>query len=1092
MTSVNIHWRREGEPATSYISEERIAGATIISGKNQPFGCVQLYLTKNIFSTDEEGKWDSPDPSHPEYVENGNYRPSIEVGVSTVDVEAYGEVKGYIISNVSTDDDHTIIIAYHPAYRLSHTLISSVFSNILTVDSVSENYATFNVGLEGYPDPEEEEEEYSIPNDWYRADSNRGCQSTYNSGFSTNTNNLNSEYKATGSSMINLSKYTSGRGYLGTSDSAKNKYTFWYQKDFVNLIFHIIVEDISEPDSEEEDKKYVRTIEWVEGRPDDIIRFIVKEALNMDIYPQYFSEPKTYYPNPDSSSIKDDVYSDYTEEVLERALAKGTKSMNATDDVFGTPIGHTDGDYTDRLRIRVNASITCGGLIDSIANLTNRKYSFSGEGFFMTDNVPNSSATEYTRGVDGTVSKDTVTINTTEGLLLDFDGEEKEDFNGTTVEAEPVSHSPEIQDNMDSIVISSQSVESENYAVNIPNTSAVGSKEGTRIILPIVDMGDDSTSDFNSYRNRMTKLCAYNTLVRRFKYDTNISYHISELTYEGPTADKKFGIVSEPPTVYADYDAFKKDTAKHTEGDTVLYDDGIVAEKCEWNGNEWEIVNLTEDTGITPRYSSNSFVKEIRDNFNGLIIKDVPLAYIIRSYPEYMTELVWGKAPTNDLSAHIKQQESESVSNSTSGNEDTGISNKYSSKLVVGNMTQKQLTENNDTRAGYTGLIMEKNVGSELYRLAGYNKGELQAYFNSQGEIMSGNDKVKINKDGITIGSVDETIEVPGYDNQFGFRAKGIRIDDDGLTLHKTSEGEKRVAQMTADGLTFVSEEEGEGEDNVIYNRMVTLGSEGLVTDILNIDRDGLTTSQGGVNISSDGVDTMKDGDGVKLNQNGLSLYSKSTPALNSTLKFIKKELDWNSATSYEVGDSVIYDKLSYTALKANTDKNPKDNTTYWKQEGVSEVTMGTISSGLVEIPVPDGTTGGISDNTETYATIIDGQSSDGGDSTLILRSTSKGLKSNTVIKSPQMSNIGAPIYMEYNGTVTLGYDPNGISRISSLGDMLMGYNSSKFPLGICNTSKKDTILRVLVRILQPCDQHNRDFIRYYSVDVNVGGISWK
>lgn len=162
MTLVNIHWKVEAGstkiPLTSTISEERIAGATIISGKNQPFGCVQLYLTKNLFSTDEEGKWDTLDVENVD-VENVNYRPSIEVGVSTVDVEAYGEVKGYIISNVSTDDDHTLIIAYHPAYRLSHTLISSVFSNLLTVNSVFENYATFNVGLEGYS------ASYNIPND---------------------------------------------------------------------------------------------------------------------------------------------------------------------------------------------------------------------------------------------------------------------------------------------------------------------------------------------------------------------------------------------------------------------------------------------------------------------------------------------------------------------------------------------------------------------------------------------------------------------------------------------------------------------------------------------------------------------------------------------------------------------------------------------------------------------------------------------------------------------------------------------------------------------------------------------------------------
>ena len=160
---------------------------------------------------------------------------------------------------------------------------------------------------------------------------------------------------------------------------------------------------------------------------------------------------------------------------------------------------------------------------------------------------------------------------------------------------------------------------------------------------------------------------------------------------------------------------------------------------------------------------------------------------------------------------------------------------------------------------------------------------------------------------------------------------------------------------------------------------------------------------------------------------------------------------------------------------------------------GGTEVTMGTISSGQVKIPVPDArpsVTGGISEK-ETYATIIEGQSSDEGDSTLILRSTSKGLTDETTIKS-SMSNKGAPIYMEYTNTVTLASNPNGINSIPYLGDTLMGYSSSRFPSGMYDEPKKpkNTRLRVTVEIEQPCDSTNWGFIRYYGIDVKVGGVS--
>jgi hypothetical protein len=111
-------------------------------------------------------------------------------------------------------------------------------------------------------------------------------------------------------------------------------------------------------------------------------------------------------------------------------------------------------------------------------------------------------------------------------------------------------------------------------------------------------------------------------------------------------------------------------------------------------------------------------------------------------WPSCLTEVVFGNPEFMDAQQQWSALTLEAQVSTEQGTEDSLISDRYASKLVIGNQTMSNLADN---RAGFTGLIMEKNWDSELYRLSGYNNGVLQAYFNSQGEIMSGDGSVIIN-----------------------------------------------------------------------------------------------------------------------------------------------------------------------------------------------------------------------------------------------------------------------------------------------------------------------------------------------------------
>ena len=243
----------------------------------------------------------------------------------------------------------------------------------------------------------------------------------------------------------------------------------------------------------------------------------------------------------------------YTNIELEASRTFGPNLMDSAQlesaiPTLGTPIGDASNPntFTERVRIRVNNSMSCGTLLHNLALFTNRSYSFTSEGFYMTgDENPRTGPLGIKTLHHGMVvydfneSDEFVTevkpITTVENLLLDAKQGAEENW-GTEatpkiVKAEKVVNISLLQDNGAEAAIDAQFVEADNYQAEVYNSSVKSMQRKSTISLPFVDSGGES----NRYRNRMAFICAFNVLVNNYKHYNNITYQTTEIIPTVPT-----------------------------------------------------------------------------------------------------------------------------------------------------------------------------------------------------------------------------------------------------------------------------------------------------------------------------------------------------------------------------------------------------------------------------------------------------------------------------------------------------------------------------------------------------------------------------
>ena len=327
-------------------------------------------------------------------------------------------------------------------------------------------------------------------------------------------------------------------------------------------------------------------------------------------------------------------------------------------------------------------------------------------------------------------------------------------------------------------ILASQKVICEAYETTVAISDTTSTDVGKDIVFNSPDNTkiDISQSD-NTSRNQQARIIALNSLKRYYKPGDCIRYSICESKF--PTPSSTVDNLANAPTATAADQCFKYETV--LEGtDIKIFETYFVSKNVGTSGNPTYIW-VEYDTDNPEReqaYTVKTCARSVEDRQNNITITNVPLALIETEYPACVTTYTWGMPEFMDEQSQFKELTAVAQDTVLDNTSDTQISSCDASKIVVGNQSISELRED---RKGFTGLIMEKNVDNQVYRLVGYHQGVAQAEFNSFGEIQSGGGNVVINHSGITLnGGVDIILPSDGSK----IIAKNVVLDSSGLNAY--------------------------------------------------------------------------------------------------------------------------------------------------------------------------------------------------------------------------------------------------------------------------------------------------------------------
>ena len=390
----------------------------------------------------------------------------------------------------------------------------------------------------------------------------------------------------------------------------------------------------------------------------------------------------------------------------------------------------------DRYKIRVDNNYSCWEIIKSIGAQSNRWPFFYDYAYFVDYSSPS------------TYRDDIVQMDIDYGV--DDDGLSKTRYtrDGTDYEYLNLYSIVKNADQGSEYVQTSQKIFQETYNATVSISDQVNSSEGYPLYFPYPESDPTNPSAINNtLRNQAIRKIALNRVVQNYKPSDAVQIQYSEV---------KDAIGIDPIGTYSS--AQELPTTGVSSGDyAIVIEDNIFQVYYEYDGTTWSQVDTGDVIQSTyeQKFQPYTVIAEVDDAQNGLKLSNVPLACVEILWPNCITQATFGNPEFMDAQKQWKSLSLESQISTIEGSEGSLISDRYASKLVIGNQNMSDLQDN---REGFTGLIMEKNYDNDLYRLSGYNEGRLQAYFNSQGEIMSGDGTVIINENGITIGSSPGTV----------------------------------------------------------------------------------------------------------------------------------------------------------------------------------------------------------------------------------------------------------------------------------------------------------------------------------------------
>lgn len=525
-------------------------------------------------------------------------------------------------------------------------------------------------------------------------------------------------------------------------------------------------------------------VDYIEGTGTAIFKFIAINALGFESENCVVDAGYTY-------NFNDAVQNSYT--MSEMQIIKGSEVIAGEDTV--------------RLRV----GYLCWDLIKALGYLSNRWPFFYDRAYFVDYNdslfCMKFEQMRLDYGVDD------------EGANLSYTQKE-----GETPVALDIYHIVDSVDQGTTYVQSSQTVNSENHSEVVTISDATKDIAGKEIVFPYPETYDSNVFS-NATRDALTKKLAFERVVTYFKPQDCVQFTISEMQSSKDYVEPTYTVIS------------KDDLPDSTkQGDVGLVTDGVMRTYYQFTSTGWTLYQYaTYNNSRNSRFSVYSVIDELYDAQNNITMYNAPLSFVQLSWPECVTMFTFGNPEFIDSAYQLAQQEQTATNSIVEGTADLSISDKQAAKIVVGNQTLSQL---DDDRTDFTGLIMEKNRASELYRLSGYNNGVLQSYFDSQGRILSGDTAMKNGK-----------------------IVSGVMIDENGITI---AGGELQIYDTEGNLQSSVN---SDGEI-VAGGGSVRLDSYGLYT----YNKSGTVQCY----IGTDGT-LVAGGGAIKINRKGLYTYNSNT-----------------------------------------------------------------------------------------------------------------------------------------------------------------------------------------------------------------------
>ena len=434
------------------------------------------------------------------------------------------------------------------------------------------------------------------------------------------------------------------------------------------------------------------------GDVDHIFSFLARDVGG---YTSLVIEDGYYYNVPSLSLIQDTYLMQDIED-----LKNGTKNPIAT----GPSV-------LKQVSIRLDEF--AWDILDSLAKLTNRKIIFSDRAYFVPF------------------------LPSEDKLSIDWEppaDDPQDDFTHITTLS-----LAENDDQGSQYLLSSQKVISEAYETTIAISDTRSPYVGQDIKYLATDNTQDSGAD-NYVRDVQSKVVALNALIEGYKPGDCVSYSVNETYF--PTPDATIRDWSELSSIPSSAHCFLYQRVIQTGPDPTT--DYLVESESYFTkttGDKWVEFDTSNPKRVAA-FDVTACVDMIVDEHNNITVHDCPLSLITIEFPACVTTYTWGSPEFMDEQTQFNSLSAVAQDSVLDNTGDTGISSGDATKIVIGNQYVHQLR---DDRAGFTGLIMEKNLDNNVFRLIGYDQGVIQAQFNSRGKIEAGAGVAQLDEDGLTI-----------------------------------------------------------------------------------------------------------------------------------------------------------------------------------------------------------------------------------------------------------------------------------------------------------------------------------------------------